>query len=161
MIEILIYIATMISTNIIIYNTAEYTKFYTLYPKIQPAIFSSFLAMGSFMLALITLFLISLKEKFFDSKEYEKIIILKRHITNEKYCKYTPLINISKLFILCIFICFLTSLTQITIGLFNNLICKSFCLSIAITTILLILFSLYHVWRTIKVWLSHLSKDFQ
>lgn len=158
MAETLIYIVTLVFINIIVYYTAGCTKIYDLYPKIQSAMFSSFLAMGSFMLALITLFLISLKEKFFDSKEYEHIIELKKVISNTKYCKYTPLINISKLFILCIFICFLTSLTQITIGLFENLICRSLCFSIAISTILLILFSLYHVWRTIKVWLANLSK---
>lgn len=159
--EIRIYIITLLFTTLITYCTAKYTSIFALYPKIQSAIFSAFLSMGSFMLALTTLFLISLKEKFFDSKEYEKTVKIKNDIDNKKHCKYTPLINISRLFILCIFICFLTSLAQITIGLFNNLVCISVCFSMAFSTILIILFSLYHVWKTIAVWLSDLSKNFQ
>lgn len=123
------------------------------YHKFQQAFFSSFLTAGSFMLTLTTFFLVSLKEKFFDSKDYLKILEAKKNLDETPVNKYSPLINISKLFIFCIFLCFITSLLQITLGAIKNLFAQIICFTAAISTLCLILFTLYHVWETISVWL--------
>lgn len=124
------------------------------YHNFRQAFFSSFLTAGSFMLTLTTFFLVSLKEKFFDSEDYLKILEAKKNLDATPVNKYSPLINISTLFIFCIFLCFITSLMQITLGVLKNKFAIIICFSTVISTLCLILYTLYHVWATISVWLS-------
>lgn len=106
------------------------------------------------MLTLTTFFLVSLKEKFFDNEDYLKILEAKKNLDATPVNKYSPLINISTLFIFCIFLCFITSLLQITLGVLKNKFAIIICFSTVISTLCLILYTLYHVWATISVWLS-------
>jgi len=126
--------------------------------SIRGTLFISFLTMGSFTLSLMSMFMFSLKEKLFDDKDYKKRYTAKHRIYNEDISIYTPLVNISRLFLFCVMCCFLTSLTQFTLGLIKNYCIVAFCLSIALCTVVLALIILYNVWRNIEVWFDILLK---
>ena len=70
------YVFVFISTLLILYCFSDAALCF--YHKFRQAIFSSFLTAGSFMLTLTTFFLVSLKEKFFDSDDYLKILEAKK-----------------------------------------------------------------------------------
>ena len=145
--------------SVVLCLVEEYLGLKNLYEKIQGGLFSSFLTMGSFTLSLTAFFLGSLKEKLFDSDKYIKKIQALTELQCGSSCRrYDQLINISKLFIFCIMMCFLTSLSQITLGLIKKTFFISICLAMAISTILLALYILYNVWKTIEIWLSMLNR---
>lgn len=88
--------------------------------NLRGTLFTAFLTMGSFMLSLMSMFMFSLKEKLFDDGEYKKLYLAKRKITDKSDPIYGPLVNISRLFLFCVMMCFLTSISQFTIGLIEN-----------------------------------------
>lgn len=126
--------------------------------NLRGTLFTAFLTMGSFMLSLMSMFMFSLKEKLFDDGEYKKLYSAKEKITNESDPIYGPLVNISRLFLFCVMMCFITSILQFTIGLIDNICLTVFCLSLAISTIFLALYILYNVWRNLEVWFHILLK---
>lgn len=126
---------------------------------IRSTLFTAFLTMGSFMLSLMSMFMFSLKDKLFDDNEYKKLYIAKEKIVGKIDSIYSPLINISRLFLFCVMMCFMTSLSQFTVGLIDNCIASIFCLSISLATIILALYVLYNVWRNLEVWFCILLKD--
>lgn len=124
-----------------------------IYQKhLRGTLFTAFLTMGSFTLSLMTMFIFSLKDKLFDNEDYKKKILAYEHLSDKVLNRYRQLVNISRLFLFCVFCCFCTSVSQFTIGLINNSIASSFCLSIAISTIFLALYILLQVWRNLEVW---------
>lgn len=126
--------------------------------NLRGTLFTAFLTMGSFMLSLMSMFMFSLKEKLFDDAEYNRLYSAKEKITNESDPIYGPLVNISRLFLFCVMMCFLTSMSQFTIGLIENKYLTIICLSFALSTILLALYILYNVWRNLEVWFRILLK---
>lgn len=125
---------------------------------IRSTLFTAFLTMGSFMLSLMSMFMFSLKDKLFDDTEYIKLYIAKEKISGKINSIYSPLVNISRLFLFCVMMCFITSLSQFTVGLINCNAASIFCLSLAVSTITLALYVLYNVWRNLEVWFCILLK---
>ena len=113
----ILYFIFVFLISVVLYLIEEYLGLKIPYEKIQGGLFSSFLTMGSFTLSLTAFFLGSLKEKLFDSDEYiKKIQALTEFQCGSSCRRYDQLINISKLFIFCIMMCFFTSLSKITLG---------------------------------------------
>ena len=125
---------------------------------LRGTLFTAFLTMGSFMLSLLSMFMFSLKEKLFDDQDYKNLYLAKQKITKESHPIYNPLINISRLFLFCVMMCFFTSISQFTFGLFENKYVTVFCLSLALSTIILALYILYNVWKNLEVWFRILLK---
>ena len=122
--------------------------------NLRGSLFSAFLTMGSFTLSLMTMFIFSLKDKLFDDEGYKKKILAYSEMSKKNINRHIQLVNISRLFLFCVFCCFCTSIVQFTIGLFDNYIASSFCLSFAITTLLLSLYILLQVWMNLEVWFN-------
>lgn len=146
---VLCFIFKMVSTNIII---DLYTN------NVRGTLFTAFLATGSFTLSLISMFMFSFKANLFDDDDYKKLYFAKQKIKFENISIYDPLVNIARLFLFCIFCCFLTSLTQFTLGLIKNIYVIAFCLALSLCTIFLALIILYNVWRNFEVWFDILLK---
>ena len=127
--------------------------------SLRGTIFTAFLTMGSFTLSLMTMFMFSLKDKLFDNEDYKNKIASYNEISGNKESRYKQLVNISRLFLFCVFCCFCTSILQFTIGLVNFYIFSSFCLSIAISTLFLALYILFQVWRNLEVWFKLLLEQ--
>lgn len=127
--------------------------------RIGGTLFTAFLTMGSLMLSLVSMFMFSLKEKLFDNDDYKKMYFAKKNILNIIEHRYSPLVNISRLFLFCVMMCFITSLAQFTIGLIECTYFIAFCLSLAFSTILLALYVLYNVWINFEVWFKLLQKN--
>lgn len=153
---LIVLIAMLINTSVWLYPIDIHCIYKT---AIRSTLFTAFLTMGSFMLSLMSMFMFSLKDKLFDDTEYKKLYIAKEKITGKINSIYSPLINISRLFLFCVMMCFMTSLFQFTVGLIDNKIASIFCLSIAFATITLALYVLYNVWRNLEVWFCILLKD--
>lgn len=151
---LLCYIISIITITIVIwYIPTSCCNIHYLYgTNIRSVFFSSFLAMGSFTLSLMTMFMFSLKDKLFDNEKYVQIVVASNNVMNTNINQYKSLVMISRLFLLCVFCCFITSLLQVTIGLIDHRIASSLCISQALTTIGLALFVLINVWKNLEVW---------
>jgi hypothetical protein len=125
--------------------------------NMRTTLFIAFLAMGTFTLSLMSMFMFSLKEKLFDDPQYIELYKSKNILTNNKFSRYHPFVNLSQLFILCVLCCFITSISQFTIGMIHITFTVIFCLSLALSTIILALFILYNVWKNLEVWFDILQ----
>lgn len=154
------YIAFVSIASLIIYGVAYCFSFdiYKLYySSVRSIAFSAFLTMGGFMLSLLGIFMFSLKDKLFDSDGYKNIYEQSRNEANKHISIYQPLVNIAKIFIFCIFCCFINSFVHLIVGLapFNEV--GAFCISLAMVTILLAIYVLYLVWSSLTSWFDILT----
>ena len=134
-------------------------KIHQIYQEnLRGTLFVAFITMGSFTLSLMTMFMFSLKDKLFDDEDYKKIILAYEELNGKNQKRYKPLVNISRLFLFCVFCCFITSISQFTIGLLDNNFASSFCLAMAISTLFLALYILLQVWKNLEVWFDLLLK---
>lgn len=138
-------------------GTLLHTEVYEKY--FRQAIFTSFLGIGSFVFALMTAILFNMKDKVFSTQEYTTIFRQSDNCTKHNESVYKPLTDIGGLFIYTVFSCITTAVAQITVGLTSNNIAASICISLAITTLLLILYVVYKVKRTMESWFRILLKS--
>jgi hypothetical protein len=153
-ITLAIYISLYILTVICEINIVG-----TYVNSMRTTLFIAFLAMGTFTLSLMSMFMFSLKEKLFDDLEYIKLYKSKETITSNNFSRYFPFINLSRLFIFCVLCCFITSISQFTVGMIHSNFTVILCLSLALSTIIIALFILYSVWKNLEVWFNMLRKN--
>lgn len=120
-------------------------------------IFTSFLGIGSFVFALMTAILFNMKDKVYTDNNYIAIFKNSESGKTGTISIYLPLIDIGNLFIFTVFCCLASSVLQITFGLIRHDIAASFCMSSALTTLLIIFYVVYKVKRTMQAWFNILS----
>lgn len=129
--------------------------------NMQSIFFSAFLTIGCLMLSLICMFMFSIKEKLFDNESYVAKLKQLSSFHNKKICRYSSLINISRAFLALINLSFITSFVQIIFGYFDHYLFSSFCITMAIVTLLFSIYILYKVSENFEVWFKVLKENEQ
>lgn len=119
--------------------------------KLQVPFFTGFLTLGSFLLTLKTFVIMKLKESLYDSECYQERV-RKQRILKPDLAAYNPLNNLATFLIYAVIMAVLTAGAQITIGFLPFNIAAAICISLAITTLFLVLIA----WWNIKKNLSDL-----
>jgi hypothetical protein len=146
--------AIHIASTVLNFDITELYQF-----KIRHYIFTSFLSIGSFILSLMSMIVFTMHKNIFSNEKYKEYIKKHSEISLKQEDQYSPLINIGRLFLFCVLCCIITSIVQFSIGLINYNIAIAFSLSWPISTLSLILFILFNVWKTFEVWFKILKKE--
>ena len=149
------YALSVIAILAIFYKlfSCGYLDSYDLYTKtFRHYFFTAFLAIGSFIFTLMTAVLFSMKERVYDNKKYRLDYVEHRESGKNSQPLYEPLVNIGRLFIFTVTVCMITSVEQITIGLVANNFVAALGFSLAVSTILLIVYVLKNVKYTMERW---------
>ena len=108
---------------------------------LQVSFFTSFIALGGFLLALKTFIVVKMKELVYDSPAYARELRDMRGSEPDKE-HYRPLRNLSELLFFSILACFIAALLQFTLGLWKCIWATSICIAIAVLALGLLLTSL-------------------
>ena len=126
-------------------------------------IFTGFITMGSFLLAMKSGILGRLKEAY-DSDEYasdydEKLALGNRSAADFPY--YGPLERLSKALGWNVIFCFLTSFCQMTLGFWNNHFAYAVCVGTAVTCLGLVLYLTAVLMKAHREWFRKIEEDIQ
>ena len=124
------------------FNIINLHDIYTKYIRIS--FFMAFLTAGSFMFSFMATVLFTFSKKLFEDEVYIKIFKVLKSDFHKQNTIYSPLIRLGKVFMICVWGCIITSVSQITIGFIDNNLSTALCISLAIVTLFLIFFLLYH-----------------
>ncbi|EGY24934.1 hypothetical protein DA2_2875 [Desulfovibrio sp. A2] len=91
-------------------------------------------------------------KNLFENEKYIEKCKIQNEIFDTKKNIYTPLVNIGNLFLFSVLACIITSVLQFSIGLNESNIAAALCISAAATNIMLVLYILYCVKRTMNTW---------
>jgi len=119
--------------------------------NIRGSLFTGFLTLGGFLLSLKTFIIVKMKENVYDNSEYIKIYERNRKI-NQGISLYGPLKNLSDLLYWAILSCIVTSVLQFSLGLYAKWWSVVICISAAVFSIVLLLFSLLEIKSNLNKW---------
>jgi hypothetical protein len=126
--------------------------------NLRASLFSGFLTLGSFLVAVNTFMIVNLKKEVYEHKLYK----IRVHDARREYPKATffgPLRNLSRLIFSTIVLAMTTSVSQLTIGvLWRTWISVSLCLVLAVVTIIFLSFALFYIHVNLKDWFTFLEK---
>lgn len=132
---------------------------YDFYSKrLQIPLFSGFLTVGSFLLALKTGLLIKLKEGLYDTKAYHALVAEKRQI-NPNLSFYGPLTRLGKFLVVTVISALLTSFYQITLGWIPFNLIAAIAMAAALTTSAMVIVSWYYIRGNLDYWFSAMEKE--
>jgi len=137
------------------YNICLY-DFYSR--KMQTPLFTGFLTLGGFLLSLKTFILIKLKEGLYDQKQYQELVKEKQRL-NPKYTHYGPLSRLSHFLVHSVLLALLTSFFQFSVGFINCNIVAAVGMSLAVTTITVVLLAWWNIRQNLNCWFEMLEKD--
>lgn len=125
----------------------------------RTGVFTGFITLGSFLLALKSTMLQRLKEGF-DSKEYKRIY--EYHIANGGTGEYyESLKNISLALATCVPMALVSSAIQMTLGFSSHPVAFAVCAAIPTVTLLLVLFMWHQITKAHGYWLDKIEDDKQ
>lgn len=134
--------------------------FFTFYASnLRGSLFSGFLTLGSFLVAVNTFMVVNLKKEVYDHAAYkQRVIDAKRGDPNSSF--YGALRRLSGLLLFTIFAALVTSISQLTIGvLFSSWIAATICLSFAAITMAILFFTLWKIRQNLGDWFTFIEKD--
>lgn len=154
--EVGIYLTTLLLGGAVFYlcyylhsNGLDITTFYA--EKMRASLFSGFLTLGSFLLALKTGIVIKIKEGVYDKPDYQKKIFEAPELSG-KTTVYGPLRRLSRLLSVSVMAGLTTSASQLTVGLISDWRASSLCLSLAAFSILVLLSSFFVIQHNLGTW---------
>lgn len=132
---------------------------YDLYErKLQTPLFTGFLTIGGFLLTLKTFVIVKLKESLYDSEAYKNRLERKKHLKPD-LSAYGPLSRLASFLILSVISALITAASQLSIGFIPHKLAAAACLSLAITTLVLVLTSWWLIRANLADWFSLLEKE--
>lgn len=134
----------------------EYNLCYTYATKLQTPLFTGFLTLGSFLLAIKTGILIKLKEGLYDKPEYKKLVKQKQAI-NSNITLYGPLTRFGNFLIYCVLCSLITSFYQITIGFISHRAVATIGISLAAVTAILVFYAWWLIRENLNQWFEMLE----
>lgn len=128
--------------------------------KMQTPLFTGFLTLGGFLLSLKTFILIKLKEGLYDHKQYLELVKEKQRL-NPQYTHYGPLSRLSHFLVHSVLLALLTSFYQFSVGFVNCSVVAAIGMSLAVTTITVVLLAWWNIRQNLSCWFDMLEKDKQ
>jgi hypothetical protein len=157
---IAIVIVVLVGTfGLLVYFDPGPHGLYEIYErKLQTPLFTGFLTVGGFLLTLKTFVIIRLKESLYDSSTYKERLERKRHL-NPNLSAYGPLSRLASFLILSVVSAIITAALQMSIGFIQNKFAAAICISVATTTLILVLWSWWLIRTNLSDWFSILETD--
>lgn len=121
--------------------------------KLQVPLFTGFLTLGSFLLTLKTFVIVKLKESLYDTDFYKKRVNRLRNLSPTLET-YAPLSRLATFLVYTVICALITAGAQMTVGFLPNKFAAGVCVSLAATTLFLVLYA----WLLIKRNLTDLFK---
>ena len=125
--------------------------------KMRGSIFTGFLTLGSFLLALKTGILIKIKEGVYDKEDYQEKAREPGLLGVSTV--YGPLRRLSRLMSVAVLSALITSSLQLTLGLFSDWRATAVCLSFAIFAISVLIASFISIQINLGIWFDLLEKN--
>lgn len=154
-------LAALISilTWVALYHIGDLAWFDVIYEqKLQTSFFTAFLTVGSFLLAMKAFMLTRLRDDVYDNERYKRtFIMLNCRRNGQKY--YQGLIELGNLLALSVVASFITSISQITLGLCAIEKIRLIAPAMAAGTLSLLLIDCYFVYRNLQRWLEYIEED--
>jgi hypothetical protein len=126
--------------------------------NLRGSLFTGFLTLGSFLVAVNTFMIVNLKKEVYEHKLYK----IRVHDARRKYPNasfFGPLRNLSRLIFTTIVLAMVTSVSQLTVGvLWRSCASAILCLGLAAATIIFLFFSLYFIHVNLKDWFTFLEQ---
>jgi hypothetical protein len=130
-------------------NSVDITDFYA--EKMRASMFSGFLTLGSFLLALKTGIVIKIKEGVYDRPDYQKRILSTPELSG-KITIYGPLRRLSRMLSVSVMAALTTSALQLTLGLIEDWRASAVCLAMAAFSISVLLASFITIQSNLGTW---------
>jgi hypothetical protein len=133
-------------------------RFFNFYAaNLRGSLFSGFLTLGSFLVAVNTFLIVNLKKEVYDHPAYKKIVYKNRDETKTASF-YGPLSRLSRLLYSTIILALSTSAAQLTIGvLIQHWLAAAACLLLAAFTMAMLFFALAQIRGNLSDWFEYLE----
>lgn len=105
-----------------------------------------------------TFILIKLKEGLYDHKQYQELVKQKQSL-NPKYTHYGPLSRLSHFLVHSVLLALLTSFFQFSVGFVKSNIVAAIGMSLAVTTITVVLLAWWNIRENLNCWFEMLEKE--
>lgn len=125
--------------------------------KMRASLFSGFLTLGSFLLALKTGIVIKIKEGVYDKKEYQAKILNAQELQGKEI--YGPLRRLSRLLSTAVFSALTSSGCQLTIGLLSYWWAVSIALTVATFALLTLMASFILIQINLSKWFDLMEES--
>jgi hypothetical protein len=123
---------------------------YEIYEKkLQVPFFTGFITLGSFLLTLKTFVIVKLKESLYDSESYTDIIEKHRSL-DPNLPFYDPLNNLARFLVYAVIMSISTAASQMTLGFLPFNWAAAICISLAVTTLYLVLIAWWNIKRNLS-----------
>lgn len=155
-IVLLFLVATLAGVSISQYFCFDLYEFYS--KKLQIPLFTGFLTVGSFLLALKTGLLIKLKEGLYDTKAYHSLVVEQRQI-NPNLSFYGPLTRLGKFLVVTVVSALSTSFLQITLGWIPFKVVAAIAMATALTTSVMVIICWYYIRGNLNYWFRAMEKE--
>jgi hypothetical protein len=127
-------------------GAADFHTFYA--SNLRTGLFSGFLTLSGFLLAMKTLVVIQLRKELYDTKFYRARVRDRRKL-NEELTVYGPLKRFGRLLLLAVSFSIATALAQFSIGLIAHTWAAVLCLALAGLTAIVLLCALSTLWANL------------
>jgi hypothetical protein len=136
---------------------AQFFSFYA--ENLRASLFSGFLTLGSFLLAVNTFMVVNLKKEVYDRAAYKDRVSAAR-VGNKATSFYGPLLRLSRLMFAGIAMAFVTSISQLTLGvLIDRWWSAAICLLLGAVTVIVLVYALNEVRHNLNHWFAFIEAE--
>lgn len=129
--------------------------------NLRGSLFSGFLTLGSFLVAVNTFIVVNMKKELYDSRGYRDRVAKMRAL-NERITFFGPLRRLSALLFWTIILAIGTSVSQLTVGIvFHHWLAAAFCIALAAATIAMLIAVLVVIKRNLRSWFDYMEDEAQ
>jgi len=135
------------------------TAFYA--HRLQSPLFTAFLTLGGFLLALQTQILMRLKSDLYDTDFYKDRVRKLNHLAdpNKKLTVYGPLKRLGSFLIISVLLTLGAAVTQMTIGFIPHKLAAAFCIGSAAAAITIVFLAWYEMRKNLDHWFEMLEEQ--
>lgn len=126
---------------------------------LRASLFTGFLTLTGFLFTLHTFLLVTLHRDIYGRPDYQEWVITRRRQYNPDSRPLQPLRNVSRLLFAMLCCSFITSISQLSVGLFDSLWAVGWCIAWAIGSVVLFAFMLWIFRLVILDWLDFVEQN--
>jgi hypothetical protein len=116
--------------------------------NLRTGLFSGFLTLSGFLLAMKTLVVIQLRKELYDTKFYRGRVVKQRE-ANASLSVYGPLRHFGRLLLAAVCLSLATAVSQFTLGLWRQSWAAAVCLGLAAATVVVLAIALAVLWSNL------------
>jgi hypothetical protein len=125
--------------------------------KLRGSLFSGFLTLTGFLFAVKTFVVINMKKELYDTESYRARVW--PDAPRDTPTVYGPLRRLSTFLLVAVMLSMTTAVSQLTIGLIEQIWATVICLALAVATIILLAVILYVIKCNLATWFALLEAE--